>query len=243
MTDVYWLEQIEADVPVQNDWLCPAEIQRLTDLRFAKRRADWRLGRWTAKCAISECLGLPQTPQSLAEIEIRAGSGGAPEVLLRNEPANISVSLSHRSGRAVCAVARSIVALGCDVEEVEPRSEAFVADYFSAHEQALVAQSRAGDRARLVALLWSAKESALKALHAGLRLDTRSVVVNLEDASPAFARWRALEVRYIEGDVFYGWWQLVGNFLWTVVSAPPPRPPALLPTIAYPHRERPLRCA
>jgi 4'-phosphopantetheinyl transferase len=242
MTDVYWLEQFEADVPVQNDWLCPGEIHRLTDLRFAKRRADWRLGRWTAKRAVSECLGLPQAPQALAEIEIRAGSSGAPEVLLRNQPAYLSVSLSHRSGRAVCAVARSTVALGCDVEEVEPRSEAFVADYFSAQEQALVAQSRAEDRARLVALLWSAKESALKALHAGLRLDTRSVVVNLEDAPPGFASWRPLEVRHIEGNVFHGWWQLVGNFLWTVVSAPPPRPPVSLPKIAYPQREA-ARCA
>ena len=41
MTDVYWLEQTEADVPAENDWLSAGEIRRLSDMRFAKRRGDW----------------------------------------------------------------------------------------------------------------------------------------------------------------------------------------------------------
>jgi 4'-phosphopantetheinyl transferase len=242
MTDVYWLEQIEADVPPENDWLAPGEIRRLSDLRFAKRRADWRLGRWTAKRAVSSCLDLPQDSRSLAEIEIRAASSGAPEVLLGNQPAIMSVSLSHRSATAVCAVTRSIVALGCDVEEIEPRSEAFVSDYFSAQEQALVARSRAADRDWLLALLWSAKESALKALHAGLRLDTRSVVVIPKDISTGLDDWQSLEVRHIEGEMFCGWWRLAGNFLWTMVCASPSRPPVRLQADTYFEKEA-RRCA
>jgi 4'-phosphopantetheinyl transferase len=233
MTDVYWLEQIEADVPPENDWLAPGEFRRLGDLHFAKRRADWRLGRWTAKRAVSSCLDLPQDSRSLAEIEIRAASSGAPEVLLGNQPATMSISLSHRSATAVCAVTRSIVALGCDVEEIELRSEAFVSDYFSAQEQALVARSRAADRDWLLALLWSAKESALKALHAGLRLDTRSVVVIPKDISTSLDGWRSLDVRHIEGEMFYGWWRLAGNFLWTMVCASPSRPPVRLQAATY----------
>ena len=53
---VFWLEQTEADVPPSNDWLGPAELDRCNAFRFAKRRNDWRLGRWTAKCALAAYL-------------------------------------------------------------------------------------------------------------------------------------------------------------------------------------------
>ncbi len=52
-------------------------------------------------------------------------------------------------------------------------SDAFVADYFAPEEQTLIAHSSPADRELMLALLWSAKESALKALREGLRLDTR----------------------------------------------------------------------
>ena len=117
-------------------------------------------------------------PRALREIEIRPASSGAPEVFIANEPAAVTVSISHRSGAAICAVAMTGVELGCDQEVIEARSEAFVADYFTESEQALVARVCEAERSRLVTLLWSAKESALKALREGLRLDTRSVTVS-----------------------------------------------------------------
>src|SRR3974390_2654400 len=178
MTDVYWLEQTAADVPTGNDWLSAAERLRLQGMRFAKRRADWRLGRWTAKCALAIVLDLSQEPQSLATIEIRTLPSGAPEVFLDALSSRVSLSLSHCAGRAGCAVALNSVAVGCDLERIEPHSDAFAADYFSTGEQAMVAQSAAAERSRLLTLLWSAKESALKALQVGLRLDTRSVSVS-----------------------------------------------------------------
>jgi len=175
--NVYWLEQTEADVPQDHDWLSANEAARLNGMRFAKRRADWRLGRWTAKRALAAYLNLPSHPQALTDIELRPASSGAPEVFFANKPAAVAVSLSHRAGSALCAVAPSGAALGCDLEIIEPRSDGFVADYFTPEEQALVAEAPAPDRPRLSALLWSAKESALKALRAGLRLDTRCVTV------------------------------------------------------------------
>jgi 4'-phosphopantetheinyl transferase len=51
--DVYWLDQTQADVPAGDEWLCAREAACLARLRFAKRRADWRLGRWTAKRALA----------------------------------------------------------------------------------------------------------------------------------------------------------------------------------------------
>ncbi len=243
--DVYWLEQTEADVPAENDWLSASEAVRLNGMRFAKRRADWRLGRWTAKRAVAACLNVPRHPQALTGIEICPAPSGAPDVFLTNKRAAVAISLSHRAGTAVCAVVLSGAALGCDLETIEPRSDAFVADYFTAEEQALAAQASAADRSRLLALLWSGKESALKALRAGLRLDTRCVIVSPVDAlwrqgedgegcieDPALAvrsshglnSWRPLHVRCTNGQVFHGWWQYTGNLLRTMVAAPPPLP-------------------
>ena len=215
-------------------------------MRFAKRRADWRLGRWTAKLAVSAYLNAPQNSCSLHDIEIRAASCGAPNAFVANEPADMTISLSHRNGTAMCAVTRSGIALGCDLELIEPRSAVFLADYFTAEEQALLARVSVADQPRLVTLLWSAKESTLKALHTGLRLDTRSVAVKLgalpeQDERercltavaalfpPSFGlcSWTPLQVQYGDG-IFHGWWQYSGNLVRTLVAAPPPHQPILL---------------
>ena len=66
------------------------------------------------------------------------------------------------------------------VETVGRRGEEFVVDWFTDAERALVDSMReVEDRSRLVTTVWSAKESALKALGVGLRMDTRDVNVEL----------------------------------------------------------------
>ena len=229
MKQVYWLEQTLADVPAEDDWLEASESICLKGMRFAKRRADWRLGRWTAKCAVASFLNFPTDAQGLAQIEIRPASSGAPEVFIANEPAAVAVSISHSSGTAVCAVAMSGVELGCDQEVIEARSEAFVSDYFTESEQALVARVCAAERSRLVTLLWSAKESALKALREGLRLDTRSVTVSPINGAFNLNGWSPLQVRCADGRSFHGWWQQGNGIVRTLVANPPPDSPILLP--------------
>ena len=246
--EVYWLEQTEADVPAENDWLGESEAVHMAGLRFPKRRADWRLGRWTAKRALAGYLNFPSHPQALAAIEIRPAPDGAPEVFFANQPATVTISLSHRAGRAACAIAQPGAALGCDLEIIEQRSEAFMADYFTTEEQALARRAPPADQSWLLTLLWSAKESGLKALRTGLRLDTRCVVVNPVDAlrhpdedgegcteRPALTvrpyslnTWRALHVQHTNGPAFHGWWQETGNLLRTLVAAPRPGKPILL---------------
>jgi len=51
----------------------------------------------------------------------------------------VSLSISHRGGLALCAVANGSVTLGCDVELVEPRSQAFLADFLTPAARAAVA--------------------------------------------------------------------------------------------------------
>jgi len=236
--NVYWLEQTEADVPSENDWLSAAEAIVLKGLRYEKRRVDWRLGRWTAKRALASLWNWPASPASFSAIEIMAGPTGAPEVLLSNSPAAVSISLSHRGGRAMCAVSHCNVVLGCDLEIIEPRTDAFVADYFVPGEQELVARVREPERCELLTLLWSGKESALKALRTGLRSDTRSVVVSPMKDSFNVGGWSPLQVRCIEGQVFEGWWQRTVNIMRTLVGDPIPSRPILLEVGSYFTRPR-----
>lgn len=178
---VCWLEQSKRDVPQENDWLSSSEATCMNVLRVAKRQSDWRLGRWTAKRAVAAFLNLHACPEALATIEIRPAQSGEPEVFINHQSATVTISISHSAGKAVCAVAQSGPQLGCDLETIEPHSDAFISDYFTAEEQAMVSRASASDRPWLTTLSWSAKESTLKALHEGLRLDTRSVTVSLGD--------------------------------------------------------------
>ncbi|HEV2425227.1 MAG TPA: 4'-phosphopantetheinyl transferase superfamily protein [Terriglobia bacterium] len=216
-----WLEQTEADVPAEAErsyWLSPGERAQLDRLPFPKRRADWLLGRWTAKHAVAQFLRLPSSHSTLCDLEIRSTADGAPEAFLAGEPAPATLSLSHRGGLAVCAVAPSPTSLGCDVELIEPRIATFAADYFAPEEQARVAQAAPDNQPLLVTLIWSAKESALKALRAGLRLDTRSVIASPGDGP---GDWHPLHVRHDQGREFSGWWQATSRLVRTVVVDPP----------------------
>ncbi len=226
--NLYWLEQLQADVPVGNDWLSPFETARADSFRIAKRRTDWRLGRWTAKQAVAFCLNLNCDMRALTAIEIRPDSSGAPEIFVDQERAPLEISLSHREGRAMCVIARLDTRVGCDLELIESRSDAFIADYLTDTEQQMLAGLSSEDRQFTVSLLWSAKESALKALHEGLRLDTRAVRASFTCESLNTEGWGSLEVRY-GYDVFIGWWQKSGHLLRTIVADRASAAPICLP--------------
>ena len=220
--NLYWLEQCGEDLPKENDWLSQNEINFLESLRFAKRRSDWRLGRWTAKHALAAYLNWPCSAAGLTKIEIRPASSGAPEAFFENKPAPVTISLSHRDDRAICVVGPPALDMGCDLERVEPRSDAFIVDYFTLEEQELVMRHTLAERPLLLALLWSGKESALKALRTGLRMDTRSVVVGPIDLSLELDGWSPLQVHYDGGRKFNGWRQMGDGMVRTVVADPPP---------------------
>ena len=222
--NVYWLERELADIPADDEWLSATEATSLGGLRFAKRRSDWRLGRWTAKCAVSRCLGLSFA--DLANVEIRPAPSGAPEVFIAKERHGLLISLSHRENRAACAVTLCGAALGCDLELIEPRTNIFITDYFTEAEQALF-RAQPERRFELTALLWSAKESALKALKLGLRLDTRAITVTPSLAGEPDV-WSRLRAQINNAVTLWGWWRRSGNFVETVVAAPQPSSPILL---------------
>jgi len=220
----WWLARGEDQLPATEDWLSTAERSRAGALRYTKRRTDFLLGRWTLKLAVVKVLGWPDDPATLARIEGRNAPSGAPRLYLDGQPALQGVSLSDRAGCAVCLVAARAAAVGCDVEIVEPRSDAFVRDYLTPAEQRL-ADTAGPARDMAANLIWSAKESALKVLTTGLRRDTRSVEVTVAELSPLERTWSALRVRTAEGADFPGWWRRSGPFLITACwpgGGPPP---------------------
>jgi 4'-phosphopantetheinyl transferase len=203
-----------ASVPEDDGWLTEDERLWLSTRRFPKRRMDWRLGRWAGKGAVLTALGHPALRRS--QIEILASEGGAPTLcfLPRGGWPHVSLSLSHSGGWGFAAAVPGRVPLGCDVETVAPRSDAFVADYFTDSEAAWIDRIPA-ERDVRANLLWSAKESALKALGEGLRLDTRLVEVQGE-LPPREGSWSPVGVRY-RTSAFRGWWRRTAGFVWTLV--------------------------
>ncbi len=216
----------EADVPADAGWLTDTELQLLVAFRIPKRRDDWRLGRWAAKRAVAAALGRPTgaarrgiSAATLGRIEILRAEDGAPEARVEDVEAPgraLALSISHSHGTAFAAAAVGSGALGVDIEAVEPRSDRFVADYFTADEAARVRAASAADRPLLANLTWAAKEAALKALRTGLRLDTRAVVVERIGAAE-------FTVRMPGGACWDGSWceadGLVRTILWAPVSA------------------------
>lgn len=204
-----------ASAPPEGDaWLGPEERVAQAGLRLEKRRSEWRSGRYTAKNLVAELIGEP----GLDRIQIIAAEDGAPEVFVDGTRLALSLSISHRSGVAACAIARS-GRVGCDLEVVESRTPRFVADFFTERERAVARQVHDTRRDRYVALVWSAKESALKVLRAGLRRDTRSVDVSIEDLRAPGRDWSPLSVVVSpEGKRFAGSWFQDRDVVMTVVS-------------------------
>jgi 4'-phosphopantetheinyl transferase len=221
---VFWLVQATSDLPGDDDWLTAAEHARLRSLKIAKRRGDWRLGRWTAKHAIARAWpGLVpgvRCPRSGA-VEIRPTPDGAPEVFVGGERAQITISLSHSSRHGFCTLTEGRVEMGCDIEQIGERSDRFIEDYFTADECAEVRALAEKDRPLAATLVWSAKESALKATREGLRRDTRAVEVSLARIS-AGREWSPLLVRHSVGKSFKGLWRIYDGFVLTVVAETEP---------------------
>lgn len=226
--NVYWLEQTQAEPPLSDAWLSAAESHFVSRLRFAKRYADWRLGRWAAKLAVSSFLDVPQDFQTLARIEVLPQPSGAPQACYDSIPLPVTISISHSAGTAICALAAPLDPMGCDLEVIEPRASNFVADYFTPEEQEIIAAADSTDRDMYVTLLWSAKESALKALGEGLRMDTRCMAVTpyvppcrdtQTDGTSLLIDWQPLRIQSTTGQLYYGWWRRSGAFVQTVVTA------------------------
>lgn len=230
---MWWLAHGEQEVPSSLEWLSTHERNHLASIRYTKRRDEYLTRRWTAKQAIAAVLSLDRSLVSLTRIEVRHRASGAPYVQLDGAEADVDVSMSDRAGWAVCLVGppggTAAGTLGIDLEIVEPRTDAFVADFFTPTEREYVRAFDEVDRRHEAAnLIWSAKEAALKVQQVGLRVDTRTVEVQLTGL-PRADGWAALTVIGRYGPM-PGWWRRDGVFLLTIACDAYREPPLPLST-------------
>ena len=202
-----------SEMPGRLDWLHPEERKFLDTLRFEKRRNDWLLGRWTAKQALlsffeSQGIGGVAPPT----IAILKGAKGAPEVWLEEGLPSCSLSISHRAGHAISVVAPGIVPIGCDLELIEPRSEAFLSDYFLECELAFLAGVAHGEKDLYANLIWCIKESVMKATGEGMGLHPRGVEAKVLDQE------RVEGIVLSEGIDFQGFWSKEEVLVWVAIS-------------------------
>lgn len=215
---IFWQAQSLADIPDSDEWLSPSEKAIARRLSVPKRLLEWRLGRWTAKQSLCSYLAGSGDWHQPSAVEIHAAPDGAPCAFLGGKQLPVSISISHSRDHGLCVVAGAARMVGCDLEWLEPRDEHFIEDYFAPEEVLLMARQVGSAHSLAANLIWSAKESALKALHQGLRRDTRSVVARL-DPIPTGRDWDPFTVQCREsGRTFYGWWRSDGRFVWTMVG-------------------------
>jgi 4'-phosphopantetheinyl transferase EntD len=137
---------LETDGPRAAAALTDAERRDCAALPTALRRGDWRAGRFAAKRAIAQVLGLTD----LRAIELRAGRGVPP-------PAPVSLSIAHAAGRAAAVAVRGTAGVGVDLE--------FGAGVGERHARYFLKPSeRAVARWLGFTALWVIKEAAWKAL-------------------------------------------------------------------------------
>ena len=209
----HWRLVAATEVPDGSAWLGPRERKVEQGLTIARRRQDWRSGRWAAK-------GLGQTAIH-HEWEVIARQDGSPQLWHRGIALPTPLSISHRAGMAGAVLSVDERPVGIDLELNEPHSERFVRDFFTEAEHERATQTTPALRALYASAVWSAKEAVLKCLRQGLNRDTRSVLIDIDPRQAAAQAGQWFPFRGHDrdkGELYDGWWTLRGPLIVTIAS-------------------------
>ena len=188
-------------------WLSASESRRFAELKFAKRRVSFLMGRISAKIAIATFLGERGWECDPHEAEVVSGVFGQPLASAPSAsgtfglPPEISVSHSGRVAAAVAVEAGHPV--GVDVELVKPDHQELLIQQLAAveieqiHRLGLSVESASWQA-------WAMKEAISKALRCGMTApwsifelaDLKAPSPGMLEATfPNFAQYRALSWR------------------------------------------------
>ena len=224
MAELGWLTQTLDDVPPGLEWLTTAELDELATVVGSEAQREWKVRWWTAKRLVAHWCRAP-----VERVEVRSADDGDLDPFIEGRPANVSVCASDRNGRALAVVAGANLSLGCDLEIIEPRDEAFVADLLTPSEKEYVAMLVGEGRDRVVNLLWCVKEAAAKARGPGAARSMRNAAAVLEGFGERSERWRPLRLEWGGEDVVtHGWWREEPDWLMAIASEPRGREPLLI---------------
>jgi phosphopantetheinyl transferase len=168
LLDLDALEPI-ANEEFQAHWLSEQERLQLHRFTLPKRRREWLAGRVCAKIALEEYFGMYNLKQDIPrhnELSIVNSDIGRPYIIINKDnsiPELPDISISHSKGLALALASKS----SCGVD-IQKTSDAFVRvkeRFCRPQEEALLLSSIENDNPLIhLALLWSAKEAAQKAL-------------------------------------------------------------------------------
>ena len=133
------------------------------------------------------------------EIQIVNDDAGRP-VIVGCPQHDLSISIAHKGSVAVAMVHDS-AAVGVDIETIEPRTERFLKDAFTADERALLPATQ---RDIWATRFWCAKEAAGKAAGTGLDGSPRQIVISAVDGERVCANGRWVDTTEFKGHIV-GW--------------------------------------
>ena len=182
-------------------WLAEEELEKLSSLRFAKRRNEWLAGRICAKQAITLHTKVDVQPNDFA---IRNKEGGRPYVSNLGPTTlqkAMDISISHSKGYAIALLSSHY----CGIDIQEPKASLFkVKERFcTADEEALLtSQPTFSDGPVLTEmqrlnLLWAGKEAVRKA--------------KSHDYLPEFLRMEMMDLCYQGGSCYQMHFRLRGE--------------------------------
>ena len=136
------------------------ERERALAIGHARARAQFVVGRLAVRALLGERLGLP-----LAEVDLRTGPAGAPELA----GADWNFNISHAGNWAVVALCRGLP-VGIDIESLRPFADALqvARQHLHRDEQAWLLSIPAACRSTAFLRLWVCKEAVIKAARRGL---------------------------------------------------------------------------
>jgi len=152
------------------------EASSCARLPSSDRQRDFRAGRLAAKRAVMGFVGRGLSRR----MEVRSRVDGFPSLSLldpsgRWRTTAVELSISHRDGHAVAAIAPAGVRVGVDLEPAEAVPLGLARHFLTPREQDLAS---GGDPT----VLWSLKEAAWKALALGRSLPLKALELCCEDA-------------------------------------------------------------
>jgi phosphopantetheinyl transferase len=180
---IYWVFSKYSIVRLQEYFENPeryfgsGELNEYRRFVVPKRKMEWLASRILIKRLVINSVEstLNLSPRSIV---IRKKPSGVPFVEFAGIGKVGWLSMSHSNDGVFTAFSiNGLHHFGVDLEFIEERSPQLIADYFTESEARWVNASKGEEKKFLVNLIWSAKETYLKAIGKGLQLDTRRVEI------------------------------------------------------------------
>lgn len=221
----------EEHVEMWRSWLSMEERRCLQSFGSEKRRREFTLGRAAARQLVGQHLDLAPS-----EVPLVVADDGAVDVVGRD----LHLSIAHSGPHAVATLAPHPV--GVDLEAVVERDHSLIRFLLHPDERDRVMRLFPYDTAPTIVLLWTLKESVLKARRSGFRLSPKKLRIDLEEvegslqAPPATGRVTV----QVDGGIA---WHVGYSCVYGRESAPASKTeesPAYWSTIAVPASAKPV---